>query len=286
MLRTILFFSASLFLFSCGGGKPDPAQTSKNDSSTKKDIPLNADDALLASPKKLITNKDRALAFFEAIENANTLKLPLVMHEDFTSDHPYFNNGIMGLKQFMVENRTKEFSFDVYRALQQGNTVITHSVYNFPSPMVAIDIFEFEKGKIKSIKGALSAFQDQNGNGHNSVSGSTKVENIAKTGLYLDFTKRYMNEVVIPRNTENISKFVSKDYIDHGSYGKDGIKGLKENINTTKSNLVRNKLEMVSGEGNFVLTVCSGDHKGKPAKIYELVRLDKNKISERWELID
>jgi len=46
------------------------------------------------------------------------------------------------------------------------------------------------------------------------------------------------------------------------------------------------KLHMVLGEGNFVLTVSEGQFAGKHTSFYDLWRVENGKIAEHWDTVE
>jgi predicted SnoaL-like aldol condensation-catalyzing enzyme len=49
--------------------------------------------------------------------------------------------------------------------------------------------------------------------------------------------------------------------------------------------IVYEKSQMILGEGNFVLAVCSGRLGPQPVAFYDLFRVENGKIAEHWDVI-
>jgi predicted SnoaL-like aldol condensation-catalyzing enzyme len=46
------------------------------------------------------------------------------------------------------------------------------------------------------------------------------------------------------------------------------------------------KIDLILGQGNFVLVAASGAIAGKPVAYYDLFRVQNDKIAEHWDVIE
>jgi len=276
-----------VLLVSCGGAektgnRADNTQSSSNSSNMRVKTPKQ----VLLPPEELITNKDRALAFLEAIESGNTTLIgKLAANTGFKGEHPYLEGDITNIKNFLKHDKTADFKVDIYRAAQQGNIVFTHSVYNNGSPMVGLDIFEFEKGQIVNFKGYQQKITG-NAEALNAIAGSTEITDVNKTGLYLDIVKEFRDVTYDKKKFDNLDKYVNSNFIEHAAEDLNGIKGCQKYI-MTKDNIDGFKTSELIGEGSLVLVISKGASgvKGVDKNVFDIYRLENNKISEHWKIL-
>ncbi len=79
-------------------------------------------------------------------------------------------------------------------------------------------------------------------------------------------------------------------YLQHNSAVADGLDGLGEALQYFAENglvMEYDKVHMVLGQGNFVLTVSEGKFgAGDHVAYYDLFRLEEGQIVEHWDIIE
>ena len=93
--------------------------------------------------------------------------------------------------------------------------------------------------------------------------------------------------VLIGRQLQNLSSFVSKQYVEHNPGLSDGLPSLQVILAAQDRDgapMIRyDKLHRVLAEGNFVLSVCEGFRGGLHTSFYDLFRIENGIIVEHWD---
>ncbi len=151
---------------------------------------------------------------------------------------------------------------DILRTFEDGDYVVLHSMYNIggKSKKVVFNIFKFKDGKATD---HWTAYDDIN-NLSTPAYGETKISDTNKTA-------------------EN--KKLVEAFVDDVLYKKNSAQGYMHSNLKIEGKMVYGKKDFVLGQGNFVLTVNEGAYDGKPAKCYDLFRVENGKIAEHWDVI-
>ncbi|MEL6141697.1 MAG: hypothetical protein AAFU67_08770 [Bacteroidota bacterium] len=89
-----------------------------------------------------------------------------------------------------------------------------------------------------------------------------------------------------PEAIENaLAKYFDPEYLQHNPDAADGIQGFVTALQAGKLVFTTRKQHKVIGEGNFVLSISEGTHRGNPAIFYDLVRFADGMIVEHWDVI-
>lgn len=292
MKQILTLILISVVTFGCtdnSSNKKKPSPENSTKSTAPKPASFYNKNGPLLSASELITNKDRAIAFLEALESGDSKVIAKTVNASAKFDHTLLNGNISSFKQFLKDQKGKNYGVDVFRAAQQGNYVFTHSVHHLEVPKAGIELFTFEKGQIVGMTGVLSVIEGINESGNGSISGPTAIENVQKTGLNSKVVKDYVTEFLIHGSVDKLEKFVNEDYKEHSKHSIDGLKYLAKSQKVKAENgfdLYHNNFKSFYGEGNFVLAICDGKLNGNAVEIYDLFRLQDNKISEHWEVVE
>jgi len=229
---------------------------------------------------------DTALLFMESFRTGNSEILSSI-DENFKLHRPEYPSNMETLESWFPGEPTG-MVINTIRSFVDGNIVVTHnytSEYPWGPPMVSIDIFGIENGKIKYYWDNMEVEAEERANPHTQYDGSTAITDIDKTEMNKALIEEYTDAVFIQKDIEVIDKYVGIDsLIQHAPAIMDGRDALKEYLRTT--NPQYSELKKVLGEGNFVLTICDGTKDDQPAAFFDLYRVENNLIVEHWEVIE
>jgi len=176
------------------------------------------------------------------------------------------------------------------RAFEDGDYVFTHTDYNFFGEKAGFDIFRFENGLIVEHWDNLAVKTPANPSGRTQLDGTTKIIDLEKTSENKEFVKKFVNDILVEGKMETMGSFFDGDnYIQHNSQIADQLSGLGKALQAMAEQgifMKYNKIHMVHGEGNFVLTVSEGTLGGEEKSFYDLFRVENGKIAEHWDIIE
>jgi predicted SnoaL-like aldol condensation-catalyzing enzyme len=238
-----------------------------------------------------LTNKQKAVALIESIETGAQEPAGYVNPEKYTQHNLAVADGLAGFGEVMAHAPAGGFKSEVVRSFQDNDYVFIHTKYDFFGPKAAFDIFRFEDGKIVEHWDNLTAITPVNPSGRTQFDGTTEITDLDKTEANKAVVKAFIKDVLMDGKSETITDYINPEkYLQHNSGIADGLDGLGAALKYFAENdlqLKYDKVHMVLGEGNFVLTASEGlfgpgDHVG----YYDLFRLEAGKIVEHWDVIE
>ena len=140
--------------------------------------------------------------------------------EDLIQHDPRLRDGLAGLKEF-VEEVTESGRGDVaiYRTLVDGNLVAVHSKCDgfkyFSGPVIAFDIFRFDKGKIAEHWRGTELEAPPNPSGRKQVDGPIEVTDHERTEENRAIVRRYRQAVMVDLHFDRINEFIVSEIIDN-----------------------------------------------------------------------
>ena len=239
-----------------------------------------------------MNNKKIVGTFLGAVIKQDTATMRQVANADYIQHNPFVPTGLepfIGLLPVLKEHGT--YAENV-RMFQDGDYVFTHNIWRNAKPfgadeMVAFDIIRVdENGKVAEHWDAMMANTSPNPSDRNLTDGETKVTDLGKTEENKAKVKA-MFDILINGTQEEVSATVvanfEPNYKQHNPKAGDGLQGFMTALPTEQWNFT--KQHKVLGEGNFVLSISEGTHKGVHSVFYDLVRFENGKIVEHWDVI-
>ncbi|KGO88442.1 integron gene cassette protein [Flavobacterium rivuli WB 3.3-2 = DSM 21788] len=98
-----------------------------------------------------MTNKEIVIkAMKEFFVDRDSMAIERYWHESYLQHNPSMTNGHQGLRDILKNNIARDFKWVPGIFIETGNIVISHSQVTGwgPSPLIVVDIFRFENGKI------------------------------------------------------------------------------------------------------------------------------------------
>jgi predicted SnoaL-like aldol condensation-catalyzing enzyme len=118
--------------------------------------------------------------------------------------------------------------------------------------------------------------------------GPTTAMDLDRTDANKALMRRYMDDLLDGRRETFPTYFNGTQYIQHNPWVADTIPGLLAGLQALAAKgqaVVYKKVHMVLGEGDFVLVVTEATFGGVPTGIYDLYRIEDEKIAEHWDTL-
>lgn len=239
-----------------------------------------------------MSNKPIIGAFLGAVLQQDTTKMKELANADYIQHNPFIPTGLEPFIQLLPILKQNGTTAENVRMFEDGNYVFMHNIWRNAKAfgadtMVAFDILRLdENGKVAEHWDAMMAETPPNPSGRTLTDGTTTVSDLDKTEAN-KAQVRNLFDVLIHGTPDQAGAAVqvnfAPDYKQHNPAAADGLKGFMAAMPTEQ--WVFKKQHKVLGEGNFVLSIAEGTHKGKPVAFYDLLRIEGGKIVEHWDVI-
>jgi predicted SnoaL-like aldol condensation-catalyzing enzyme len=235
-------------------------------------------------------NVEKALTMFQGINGKDaTLAITYLNPDSFANHNHRAYEGVQGVQGF-ISHLPPQSSAKVVRVFQDGPYVFTHSEGDVFGRKVFFDIFRFEDGLIVEHWDNISDQSSSNASGHTQIDGPTEASDQNQTEKNKALVRDFYEKVFLEGKFESMPQFFDGDkFIRHDSRGGDGLSALGALMQEQAQKGVVmhvSKIEMILGEGNFVLVAASGSIAGGPVAYYDLFRVQDGKIAEHWNVIE
>ncbi|QXP58107.1 nuclear transport factor 2 family protein [Cellulophaga sp. HaHa_2_95] len=246
--------------------------------------------ALSALKNVTLTNKDKVVALLNSFNTGDQTPISYINPTKYIQHNLGVADGLEGFGAVMQHAPEGGFKADVLRAFQDGAYVFTHTSYDFFGPKAGFDVFRFEDGKIVEHWDNLLPVQKPNSSGRTQFDGATALTDLDKTEANKAVVKGFIEHVLLGHEMDQLSSYMNpKEYIQHNPAVADGLEGFGAAMQYfAANNLVMeyDKLHLVLGQGNFVLSISEGKFgKGAHTAYYDLFRLENGLIVEHWDVI-
>jgi len=234
---------------------------------------------------------DKVIALLKSIETGAQEPVSYINPNNYTQHNLAVKDGLSGFGELLGQLPENSAKVEVIRAFEDGNYVFTHTDYNFFGPKVGFDIFRFEDGLIVEHWDNLAVKNDgTNPSGHSQLDGETAIKDLDKTQENKDLVKNFVNDILVNGKMEKLQNYFDGDnYIQHNTNIADGLSGLGTALQKMAEQGITMEytdIHMVLGQGNFVLVVSEGSFGGEHVSFYDLFRVENNKITEHWDVIE
>jgi predicted SnoaL-like aldol condensation-catalyzing enzyme len=180
--------------------------------------------------------------------------------------------------------------YDLVRIFSDGAFVATHGRYTglATTPLVAIEIFRIDQGKVIEHWAGVQAEGAPNASGHTMLDGPAESDAPAATAANRLLVEDFATTVLIGGQFDRITDYISTEtYIQHNPGIADGLTGMAVAMDAlaAQGQTVRyDRLHLTVAEGDFVLMLLEGVF-GGPAAYFDLFRIERGRIVEHWDVI-
>lgn len=240
-----------------------------------------------------LSNKEKVVALLNSFNTGDQTPISYINPEKYIQHNLAVGDGLAGFGEVMKNAPEGGFKANVIRAFQDGDYVFTHTEYDFFGPKAAFDIFRFENGQIVEHWDNLSEVTPPNPSGRTQFDGETVISAIEKTDTNKKIVEGLMTDIFLNGQMDKLTTYINPNkYIQHNSAVADGLDGLGAALKFFAENnmvMVYEKVHLVLGEGNFVLSVSEGKFGNAPGDhvaFYDLFRIEEGQIVEHWDVIE
>lgn len=236
-----------------------------------------------------LSNKEKVVSLLKSIETGAQEPVSYINPNKYIQHNLAVADGLAGFGALLQQLPPNSAKVNTVRVFQDGNYVFAHTEYDFFGPKIGFDIFRFEDGKIVEHWDNLQEKPASlNASGHSMIDGATKVEDIEKTEANKLFVKQFVDDILLKGNPTKLPTYFKGDnYIQHNPLIPDKVSGLvkafQERAKQGKS-MNYEKMHHIFAEGNFVLVVSEAVLAGQQYAMYDLFRVENEKIAEHWDV--
>jgi len=235
-------------------------------------------------------NIEKALTMFQGINDKDSILATKYVNPDSFVNHNHrAYDGVQGIQGF-IGHLLPPSSAKVVRAFEDGPYVFTHSEGDVFGEKIFFDIFRFEDGLIVEHWDNITDRASSNASGHTQIDGPLEATDGHDTEKNKTLLRDFYEKIFLEGKFESMPQFFDGDkFIRHDSRGGDGLPALGALMRgQAQKGIVMqvSKIEMILGEGNFVLVAASGSIAGGPVAYYDLFRVQDGKIAEHWNVIE
>ncbi len=261
--------------------------------STQADVtaPTNAHATTTTENEALMTDRKQAVRdLLKSIETGAQEPAAIINADEYTQHNLAVADGLAGFGEALAALPEGSARVDTKRVFQDGDFVFAHTDYDFFGPKIGFDIFRFDNGKIVEHWDNLQETVAQTPSGHTMIDGPTESTDLDKTDANKALVAGFLDTVLVGGGFDKMTDYIStQTYIQHNAQIADGLDGLQKGVEAMAAagiQMVYDKVHVVLGEGNFVLSVSEGSFGGKPTTYYDLFRVQDGKIVEHWDVVE
>ncbi|MEM6296858.1 MAG: nuclear transport factor 2 family protein [Myxococcota bacterium] len=238
----------------------------------------------------MIDRKQAVRDLLKSIETGAQEPAAIINPDNYVQHNLGVADGLAGFGEALAALPPGSARVDTKRVFEDGDYVFAHTDYDFFGPKIGFDIFRFEDGEIVEHWDNLQETVATTPSGHTMVDGPTEATDLEKTDANKALVSTFLESVLVGGKFDTMTDYVSTEtYIQHNPQIGDGLDGLGaalEGMAAQGVTMVYDKVHIVLGEGNFVLSVSEGSFANQPTTFYDLFRVEDGKIVEHWDVIE
>lgn len=237
--------------------------------------------------------------YLEAIRDGNYVDaINTYAGDRYTQHSTPVKDGKAGFIEFFADftERNPVRDIEIIRAFEDGQYVFLHVLQDLNDgefQYVTADIFDTDDdAKLIEHWDIIAEIQPVTASGRTQLDGPTvasDIEDLAKKEANKQLISRFINEVLIPADYSELSRFIGIDLAQHNPDMADGVDAFRTAASNTSLRYV--ELHKVIGSGNFVASLAETETRtpGSPATrhaVIDLFRIENSKIAEHWDVIE
>ena len=234
-----------------------------------------------------LTKKDKIRALLKSIETGDPGPAAFVNEAKYIQHNPQTHEGSEGLATLFQRLSKTGPKVNVVRAFEDGDFVFGHTEYDFATRKIGFEVFRFEDGQAVEHWDNIQERQGPNESGRTMVDGPTAATDLELTESNRAIVRSFVDVVLIDGNLDQLTEFVDEEtFTEHNPRLADGVSALRAALEVEDESGRRidyHRVHRVLAEGNFVLCVSEGNHRGVHSAYYDLFRLANGKVVEHWD---
>lgn len=205
-------------------------------------------------------------------------------------------SGKEGFLEFFTPfiERTPIRDIQVVRSIEDGRYVFCHvaqSLNNGEAKWVTADLFDTDPNdddRIVEHWDVIAASVEQTASGRTLTDGPTQTGDFDKTEANKQIVQRFVDEVLVGGNTDDLANTVSREQYDqHSLEIQDGLQSFEAHLaQRAAAGSARQyiKVHHLLGQGNFVVTYSLVRVNKDEYAVFDIYRLKDGKIVEHWDV--
>ena len=237
----------------------------------------------------MASKKDLLMKLLKGIETGDPDAAAVVNEDKYIQHNPQTHEGSEGLAALFARLSKTNPKVTFLRVFEDGDFAFAHNEYNFSGLRAAFEVFRFQDGKAVEHWDNIQPLEGPNPSGHGMLDGGTEITDLHKTEANRELGRRFVEDVLVQRQTDLLAKYVDDGLIQHNPDLSDGIAAFRLVLETKEdgeNNVRYHKLHRVLAEGNFVLCMSEGSRSGAHSSFYDLFRVQDDMIVEHWDTIE
>ncbi len=228
--------------------------------------------------------KAKIHSLLKGIETGDPTSVEVVNPSKYIQHNPQTQEGGEGLAALFKRLSKTSPKVNIVRLFSDGDFVFGHTEYDFSTSRVGFEVFRFEGKHTVEHWDNIQTRQGPNPSGHSMVDGPVDVFDLDKTEDNRLLVDSFITRVLIQRNFDELTDFVSKNYTEHNPQLSDDLTNLRAALDKPTSSYQH--LHRILAEGNFVLSVCEGHRNGEHTSFYDMFRIENAQIIEHWDTVE
>jgi len=220
------------------------------------------------------------------IQTGDPQAVSVISPTQYIQHNPQTHTGREGLAALFRRLAKTNPRVNLVRMFWDGDHVFGHTEYDFSTRRVGFEVFRFEGAHTVEHWDNIQPRQGPNSSGHSMVDGPTEARDLQLTESNRQLVRAFVQQVRIGGDLDQLDRFISPtQYTEHHPTGRDGrvaLAALLAEGSDGEHTIQYKWLHRVLAQGDFVLTVCEGQHAGRHAAFYDLHRVQQGRIVERW----
>ena len=239
-----------------------------------------------------LSNQEKAIAVLNDFVKGEEKSIKkYISEEKFIQHNLTLADGIAGMMAVLPSLAESHSKIEIQRVFEDGDMVFLHSKYTlYDDEQAAFDIFRFEDGLIVEHWDNFTPICEANASGHTQFDGETEIKDLDKTMGNKALISNFIAEVLSGEDPEALHTYFEENhFIQHSPGLSDGIEGLTEALESASEDEIQFQYEdthLILGQGNFVLCVNEGRLGDAPVALYNLFRIENDKIVEHWDVTE
>lgn len=236
------------------------------------------------------TRKAGIHTLLKGLETGDPASVAVIHPDKYIQHNPQTQTGREGLAALFKRLAKTEPHVNLVRTFSDGEFVFAHTEYDFSTRRIGFEVFRFEGEFTVEHWDNIQPRQGPNASGHSMVDGPTEATDLGATETNRSLVTAFVDEVLIGRQLERLNAYVDADgFTQHNPGLEDGCDALRAALEATHADgmaVSYTRVHRVLAEGNFVLAVSEGAHRGVHSALYDLFRVADGKLVEHWDTIE
>lgn len=229
---------------------------------------------------------DQIRELLKSIETGDPGPVAVVNEAEYIQHNPQTHEGSEGLAKLFKRLSKTEPRVNMVRGFEDGDFVFAQMEYDFSSRKICFEVFRFHEGQAVEHWDNIQDRLGPNSSGRSMVDGPVAARDHHLTESNRALVRAFAESVLVEGQLERFAEFVDvAGFAEHNPHFGDDLSALGEALSVRQGErrVDYQRVHRVLGEGDFVLTVCEGQHGGVHASFYDLFRLADGKIVEHWD---